>query len=63
MEQKVVIAGRVAYDVENAEWVMFIEDTFVPMENLYKAINEQLIRDHAPLLRIGDEITVSIKRN
>jgi hypothetical protein len=58
-----VICGRVAYDVENAEWVMFIEDKFVPMELLYKGINEQLVRDQCPPLKIGDEISVSVKRN
>ncbi len=29
----VIIMGSVAYDVENAEWVMFIEDKFVLMES------------------------------
>jgi hypothetical protein len=58
-----IICGRVAYDVENDEWVMFIEDKFVSMVKIYQGINEELIRNDQPLLKVGDEISITLKRS
>jgi hypothetical protein len=58
-----VISGRVAFDVENHEWVMFVEDRFVPMGHLYEAVNRELERQNLPKLAVGDEITVTVRRN
>jgi hypothetical protein len=61
--RNVTIAGRVAYDVENAEWVMYRDDRFVPMEPLYAALNAELARLGQPPLQVGDELTVEIRRS
>ncbi|MBB6674792.1 hypothetical protein [Cohnella nanjingensis] len=60
--QKTVIEGRVAYDVENDEWVMYIEDGFVYMGDLYAAVNRRLAAAGEPPLVAGDELEVKLRR-
>ncbi|UUZ80940.1 hypothetical protein LJK88_40310 [Paenibacillus sp. P26] len=59
----ITIYGKVAYDVENAEWVMWVDDRFVPMEGLYAGINGELRRRGLPPLKVGDEISLEVKRS
>ncbi|PZE19629.1 hypothetical protein [Paenibacillus xerothermodurans] len=63
MKEETVVAGRVAYDVENREWVMYVEDKFVPMEQLFGAVDSELDRQGLPQLRVGDELVVLLRRN
>ncbi|WP_239614781.1 hypothetical protein [Cohnella mopanensis] len=60
--QTSIIAGRVAYDVENDEWVMYLNDRFVPMGDLYAAVNRQLAEEGLPPLESGDELEVNLRR-
>ena len=62
-DEETVIAGRVAYDVENEEWVMYVEDGFMAMQPVYDKINEALMRQGKKELRVGDEITITVRRN
>lgn len=58
-----IIAGRVAYDVENDEWVMYLNDKFVPRGDLYAAVNRQLAEENLSPLKSGDELQVSLRRS
>lgn len=62
-EQRIIIEGRVAYDVENDEWVMYLNDRFVPMGDLYDAVNRQLAEEGSPPLKSGDELAVALRRS
>lgn len=62
MERETIVHGRVAYDVENAEWVMYVEDRFIDMEDVYASLNRLLAMQGQPLLRPGDELEVSVRR-
>ncbi|WP_248925031.1 hypothetical protein [Paenibacillus hamazuiensis] len=48
--------------MENAEWVMFVDDRFIPMAALYASVNAELERTGRPPLRVGDEVTVTVRR-
>lgn len=61
-EEQTVIEGRVAYDVENDEWVMYIDDRFVDMADLYAAVNRRLAERNLPPLKAGDELEVKLRR-
>ncbi|MBW5447071.1 hypothetical protein GE107_13460 [Cohnella sp. CFH 77786] len=62
MERQSIVHGRVAYDVENGEWVMYVEDRFVGMADVYAAVNRLLAeRGEAPL-RAGDELEIGLRR-
>ncbi|WP_019005824.1 hypothetical protein [Cohnella laeviribosi] len=60
--QQTVIEGRVAYDVENDEWVMYIGDRFVYMGDLYAAVNRRLAEQGQVPLQAGDELEVRLRR-
>ncbi|TXK83464.1 hypothetical protein [Paenibacillus sp. N3.4] len=61
-EAERLIIGKVAHDAENAEWVMLIDNEFVSMESLYKVINENLVRENKPILKVGDTISIKVER-
>jgi hypothetical protein len=63
MPEETTLCGRVAYDVENAEWVMFVEDSFANATQLYAGINGMLRLSGAGSLKVGDEITITVKRD
>jgi len=62
-ESETILCGRVAYDVENGEWVMYMEEGFVGMADLYRAINRELERQGNAPLSVGDELTIRLKRD
>jgi hypothetical protein len=62
LKEESIVAGRVAYDVENREWVMYVEDRFVPMEPLFAALNGELDRQGLAKLQVGDELVVMLRR-
>ncbi|MCC3375533.1 hypothetical protein [Cohnella sp. REN36] len=61
-EQRKIVEGRVAYDVENDEWVMYVDDKFVEMGDLYAAVNRRLAEQGEPPLVAGDELEVKLRR-
>ncbi|TVY05497.1 hypothetical protein [Paenibacillus cremeus] len=61
-KDKVELQGRVAFDVENREWVMWDETAFIGMEELYAGINAFLKLRQLPPLKVGDEISLTVKR-
>jgi len=62
MEPAAIVAGRVAYDVENDEWVMYVGDRFVWMGDLYDAVNRQLREQGQAPLKPGDQLEVLLRR-
>lgn len=62
MDRTTVVCGKVAFDAENDDWVMYIDDRFVEMSDLFAAVNRQLRRLGLPDLRVGDELVVSVVR-
>jgi hypothetical protein len=62
MQRETIVEGRVAYDVENDEWVMFVEDRFADMADVYTAVNRLLAERGDTPLRAGDELEISLRR-
>jgi hypothetical protein len=62
MDRVILVEGRVAYDVENDEWVMYVEDRFVDMADLYAALNRLLAERGDTPLRAGDELEINLRR-